>query len=227
MSNSLHLSALLTSFPPVKTETPIWTAFGRGWTFHHFGLAIVAVFSTIATIIAGFLMLQHARHYSKPWEQKHIIRILFMIPVYAVVSLVSYVFYKHAIYWEVLRDCYEAFAIASFFTLLCHYLEPTLKEQKNHFREVTPRNWVWPIPWCQKCSGGPEKGAFRIPRSGLTWFNVRIFLKQFTVARHSVQYRNHGACLPIAVSHVQIAIAKFLENLIRKLARSLAISISN
>lgn len=72
-----------------------------------------------------------------------------------------------------LRDCYEAFAIASFFTLLCHYLEPTLKEQKNHFREVTPRNWVWPLPWIQKCSGGPEKGAFRIPRSGLTWFNVR------------------------------------------------------
>ncbi|QDS74761.1 hypothetical protein FKW77_001396 [Venturia effusa] len=156
----------------VKTETPIWEAFGRGWTFHHFGLAITAVFSAIATLIAGILMLQHARHYSRPWEQKHIIRILFMIPVYAIVSLVSYVFYKHAIYWEVLRDCYEAFAIASFFTLLCHYLEPTLTEQKNHFRKVTPRNWVWPIPWFQKCSGGPEKGIFRIPRSGLTWFNI-------------------------------------------------------
>jgi ABC-type sugar transport system permease subunit len=153
----------------VKLEVPLW----KDWTFHHFGLALTAIFALIATLIAVFLIFQHATHYSKPWEQKHIIRILFMIPVYAIVSFVSYMFYKHAIYWEVLRDCYEAFAIASFFTLLCHYLEPTLKEQKNHFRRVTPRNWVWPIPWVQKCTGGPEKGVFRIPRSGLTWFNVR------------------------------------------------------
>lgn len=155
--------------PPVKLEVPLW----KDWTFHHFGLALTAIFALIATLIAVFLIFQHATHYSKPWEQKHIIRILFMIPVYAIVSFVSYMFYKHAIYWEVLRDCYEAFAIASFFTLLCHYLEPTLKEQKNHFRRVTPRNWVWPIPWVQNCTGGPEKGVFRIPRSGLTWFNVR------------------------------------------------------
>jgi hypothetical protein len=119
-------------------------------------------------------MMQHATHYSQPWQQKHIIRILFMIPMYAIISLVSYVFYKHAIYWEVLRDCYEAFAIASFFTLMCHYLEPTLHDQKNFFRKLEPRNWVWPIPWVQKCTGGKSKGPFRIPRSGLTWFNVRV-----------------------------------------------------
>jgi len=101
-----------------------------------------------------------------------IIRILFMIPIYATVSFLSYLYYRHAIYFEVLRDCYEAFAIASFFTLLCHYLEPTLHEQKNYFRQLRPRNWVLPLNWFQKCTGGTEKGIWRIPRSGLTWFNV-------------------------------------------------------
>lgn len=95
-----------------------------------------------------------------------------MIPIYAVVSFLSYLFYKNAIYWEVIRDCYEAFAIASFFTLMCHYLEPTLHEQKNYFRQVTARNWIWPIPWMQKCTGGKERGILRVPRSGLTWFNI-------------------------------------------------------
>jgi hypothetical protein len=103
-----------------------------------------------------------------------IIRILFMIPIYAAISVVSYKFYRHAIYWEVLRDCYEAFAIASFFTLLCHYVEPTLHEQKNYFRKLELKNWVWPFPWMQKCTGGQEKGLLRKPRSGLTWFNVSL-----------------------------------------------------
>ncbi|KAF2100934.1 DUF300-domain-containing protein, partial [Rhizodiscina lignyota] len=141
-------------------------------TFHHLGLAISAAFGLVACIIALVLIIQHATHYSKPWEQRHIIRILLMIPIYAIVSFLSYLFYKYAIYWEVIRDCYEAFAIASFFTLLCHYLEPTLHEQKNYFRRLQPRNWIWPVPWLQKCSGGQNRGPFRVPRSGLTWFNI-------------------------------------------------------
>jgi hypothetical protein len=32
---------------------------------------------------------------------------------------------------------------------------------------------VWPVNWLQKCSGG-ERGLWRVPRSGLTWFNVWI-----------------------------------------------------
>jgi hypothetical protein len=106
-------------------------------------------------------------------DTNSILRILVMIPIYAVVSFLSYLYYKYAIYFEVLRDCYEAFAIASFFTLMCHYIAPTLHEQKEYFRSVQPKNWVWPMTWMQKCSGGEDKGWLRRPRSGLTWFNVR------------------------------------------------------
>ena len=98
-------------------------------------------------------------------------RILFMVPIYATVSWLSYTYYQKSVYFEVLRDCYEAFAIASFFTLLCHYLAQDLHDQKNYFRTVKPKHWIWPIPWVQKCWGGRE-GTWRTPRSGLTWFNV-------------------------------------------------------
>ncbi|KAF2718062.1 DUF300-domain-containing protein [Polychaeton citri CBS 116435] len=144
----------------------------HGVTFHHFGLAIAAVFGLIAVVISLFLMVQHALHYSRPTEQKHIIRILFMIPIYAVVSYLSFLFYQHAVYFEVLRDCYEAFAIASFFTLLCNYIAPTLHDQKEYFRGIQPQNWFWGVFGLQYLTGGQDKGIFRRPRSGLTWFNV-------------------------------------------------------
>ncbi|KAI4087835.1 MAG: hypothetical protein Q9206_003198 [Seirophora lacunosa] len=65
-----------------------------------------------------------------------------MVPIYATVSFLSYVFYYHAIYFEVIRDCYEAFAIASFFALLCHYIAPDLHNQKDFFRGLKPRTWI-------------------------------------------------------------------------------------
>ncbi|KAF2674403.1 DUF300-domain-containing protein [Microthyrium microscopicum] len=142
-------------------------------TFHQVGLLISVAFGGFACLVALILIFLHATHYSVPNEQKHIIRILFMIPIYATISVVSYKFYTHALYWEVLRDCYEAFAISSFFALLCNYCEPTLKEQKNFFRNI-PRvkNWVLPINWFQGCFGGRDEGVLRRPRSGLTWFNI-------------------------------------------------------
>ena len=151
----------------VVHETPIW----NDWTFHLVGLWISAVFGLIAIAVSFVLIWLHAKHYSKPQEQRHTIRILFMIPVYAAVSFLSFKYYKHSVYFEVLRDCYEAFAIASFFSLLCHYIAADLHQQKNYFRSITPKPWIWPMRWVQKCWGGPN-GRWRTPRSGLTWFNV-------------------------------------------------------
>ncbi|TKA57579.1 hypothetical protein B0A49_10122, partial [Cryomyces minteri] len=152
----------------VNGEVPLW----NGITFHRLGLVLSATFALISVCITFWLIFRHATHYLKPWEQKHIIRILLMIPIYSTVSFLSYYYYKHAIYFEVMRDCYEAFAIASFFTLLCHYIAPNLHEQKDFFRQLTPRNWFWAVFGMQKLTGGENRGPLRKPRSGLTWFNV-------------------------------------------------------
>lgn len=103
-------------------------------------------------------------------RSRSIIRVLCMVPIYAIVSFLSYAFYYHAIYFEVIRDCYEAFAIASFFALLCHYIAPDLHNQKDYFRGVKPKTWIWPLSWATRCC--PK--LWRTPRSGLTWFNVRF-----------------------------------------------------
>lgn len=149
-------------------EVPVW----HDYTFHRIGLWLSAICGLIAIAISFFLIFMHAKHYCRPNEQRHIIRILFMVPVYAAVSFLSYYFYLKTVYFEVLRDCYEAFAIAAFFSLMCNYIADNLHDQKQFFREMTSiRPWIWPVPWIQKCWGGPT-GIWRTPRSGLTWFNV-------------------------------------------------------
>lgn len=151
--------------------------------FHHFGLILSALFGLIAILLSWYLIWRHCTHYLKPWEQRQyvivwpnaeltisIIRVLFLVPIYASVSFLSYYYYRHAVYFEVIRDCYEAFAIASFFSLLCHYIAPDLHSQKDYFRRLQPRKWVWPMNWLEKIKC--LQWLWRVPRSGLTWFNV-------------------------------------------------------
>lgn len=168
-------------------ELPLW----KGYDFHHFGLFLAAVFGAVATILSVYLIFQHALHYSKPWEQRHIIRILLLIPVYSIVSFLSYVHYRNANYYDVLEGCYEAFAISAFFTLLCYYVAPNIHDQKDYFRGLKPKNWFWRFnglqyicgksfklalkrQWREAADYGENFGPFRKPRSGLTWFNVSL-----------------------------------------------------
>ncbi|ERT02555.1 uncharacterized protein SPSK_00464 [Sporothrix schenckii 1099-18] len=141
-------------------------------TFHDLALIIAGASTLIAVCMSLYLIWMHALHYTKPNEQRHIIRILFMVPVYAAASFLSLRFYWHAIYFQVISDCYEAFAISSFFALLCSYVRPDLHDQKNYFRDLRAiKGWVAPISWFRKCCGG-QRGPWRTPASGLTWFNI-------------------------------------------------------
>jgi hypothetical protein len=69
------------------------------------------MFSGIAAFIACFLsfylIYQHLKNFNKPNIQKHIVRILVMVPVYAIDSWFSFRFYRYGVYFDVLRDTYE------------------------------------------------------------------------------------------------------------------------
>ncbi|MCJ1353989.1 MAG: hypothetical protein MMC33_003976 [Icmadophila ericetorum] len=182
--------------PIIEEKLPI------GLTVHHLGLILSAAFGLASVILSMYLIWRHATHYLKPYEQKHIIRILFLVPIYSTVSFLSYIFYKHAIYFQTIRDCYEAIAIASFFTLLSNYMAPDLRSQKDYFRTLEPKPWIWPVRWFVGCTGGPTKGLLRTPRSGLTWFNViwfgifqYCFVRVFTTIVSCIAQYFHKYCL--------------------------------
>lgn len=142
------------------------------FTFHQLALIIGGGCAAVAILTSFYLIFRHATNYTKPGEQRHIIRILLMIPIYSASAFLCIWYYWHAVYFQVLSDCYEAFAISSFFGLMCHYIAPDLHDQKVYFRNMAPiQGWVWPINWFAKCCGG-ERGPWRTPKSGLTWFNI-------------------------------------------------------
>ena len=109
-----------------------------------------------------------------------------MVPIYSLVSFLSYYYYVHTVYYQVLRDCYEAFAIASFFSLICAYIAPDLHEQKEYFRGIRPRRWVWPASW-------GKKEFLRTPRSGLTWFNVSSAQQRYSRMSTDTYSRSFGS----------------------------------
>lgn len=52
----------------------------------------------------------HLRFYSRPREQRHIVRILFIVPIYAFDSWLSLLFFtndQYYVYFDTVRDCYE------------------------------------------------------------------------------------------------------------------------
>ncbi|KHJ44840.1 hypothetical protein D918_05093 [Trichuris suis] len=70
------------------------------------------------------LIYQHLRWYTCPSEQRWIVRILFIVPVYAFDSWLSILFFANNvyIYFNTVRDVYEAFVIYSFLSLCYEYL---------------------------------------------------------------------------------------------------------
>lgn len=57
-----------------------------------------------------FQIYMHLRFYSSPREQRHIVRILFIVPIYAFDSWLSLLVFtndQYYVYLDTLRDCYE------------------------------------------------------------------------------------------------------------------------
>lgn len=103
----------------------------------------------LTLVISLRQILQHLSHWYMPSVQKYVVRIIWMIPLYSVESWLSLRFRRTAVAIEILRECYEAYALYSFLYFLIallgdeQHLISLLKrkprEQGSHF---------WPISLC-------------------------------------------------------------------------------
>ncbi|KAK1878364.1 Casein kinase I isoform epsilon [Dissostichus eleginoides] len=86
---------------------------------------ISGFFVWTALLITCHQIYMHLRYYSSPNEQRHIVRILFIVPIYAFDSWLSLLFFtneEYYVYFDTVRDCYEAFVIYNFLSLCYEYL---------------------------------------------------------------------------------------------------------
>lgn len=88
----------------------------------------------------------HLRHYNSPGEQRWIVRILFFIPIYAFDSWLSLLLISkdhYYVYFNSVRDIYEAFVIYNFLSLCYEYLggeSSIMSEIRGNY--IRPANWL-------------------------------------------------------------------------------------
>ncbi|XP_043706009.1 protein LAZ1 homolog 2 [Telopea speciosissima] len=83
-------------------------------TLHQPAVIIGGCLVLVALILSIHLIFQHLRSYTNPEEQKWIVAVIFMVPVYACESIISLWNYRFSIACDILRNCYEAFALYAF-----------------------------------------------------------------------------------------------------------------
>ncbi|XP_041473106.1 transmembrane protein 184B-like [Lytechinus variegatus] len=115
----------VSSTPEITTESPL--------SVHAIFLqtkaakAVAGIFAWAAFLITCYQIYMHLRHYTCPGEQRWIVRILFIIPIYSFDSWLSLLFFSqdhYYVYFDSIRDCYEGkpfFSSIYFYTILILY----------------------------------------------------------------------------------------------------------
>lgn len=80
-------------------------------------VAVAALCTCGAVSLAFWHIYMHLSNYLQPTYQRYIVRIIFMVPVYAMMSFLSLTWREKSIYFSSIRDIYEAWVIYNFLSL--------------------------------------------------------------------------------------------------------------
>lgn len=116
---------------------------------------IAGTFAFAAILITCHQIYLHLRYYSCPNEQRWIIRILFIVPIYSFTSFLSLMFFEndnYYVYFDSVRDCYEAFVIYNFLSLCYEYLGGESSIMSDIRGKPIKSSWLW----CTCCMAGRQ-----------------------------------------------------------------------
>ncbi|XP_018369115.1 PREDICTED: LOW QUALITY PROTEIN: thymidylate synthase-like [Trachymyrmex cornetzi] len=161
------------------------------------GALVGGAFVLLALPIAFYEIVQHMIYYTQPRLQKYIIRILWMVPIYAVNAWLGLVFPEGSIYVDSLRECYEAYVIYNFMKYLLAYLNAD--HQLEHRLEISPQvhhmfplcclpDWEMGREFVHMCKHGILQYAAVRPISTLiSLYCIRYMLKGGEMANNDVE----------------------------------------
>ncbi|GLB36716.1 putative DUF300-domain-containing protein [Lyophyllum shimeji] len=129
-------------------QTSFWDSNGVNWDTHRIGWTIAGGCACLTVIISIVSVLRHCRSYTNPLEQRQILRILYMPPVYAIISFFSYRFFRHYTYYSFVEVAYEAVTLSAFLLLLIEYVAATASGRKAENAIARKDKRPLPIPFC-------------------------------------------------------------------------------
>ncbi|KAJ8676522.1 hypothetical protein QAD02_012309 [Eretmocerus hayati] len=115
----------------------ITSSINHGFRKQDQGALVGGAFVLLALPVAFYEIVQHCIYYTQPKLQKYIIRILWMVPIYAVNAWLGLVYPEGSIYVDSIRECYEAYVIYNFMMFLFAYLNAD--HQLEHRLELGPQ----------------------------------------------------------------------------------------
>jgi hypothetical protein len=116
------------------------------WVVSDAALDACAVAMVISCVACAVDMWQHVGWFNHPKLQSGTVRILFMIPVYSVLSYITLVFPPSRFLLRTIRDTYEAFVLYQFLALLIEYCGG--EAQLIQSLERKKYKGVHPFPMC-------------------------------------------------------------------------------
>ena len=158
---------------------------------------LAGTFTLIACLISMYHMTQHQKHFVKPNVQRRIMAILWMVPVYSLTSWLSLVFGPSGeVFFNAIRDIYEAYVVYTFFGLLIAVLEEgkglshliervTLHVEDEQRSVVQAQRLGKPIPIEHIKPPFPCCYDYHIPiRIAITWlYQCKLMVMQFVLLK--------------------------------------------
>ncbi|XP_057464458.1 protein LAZ1-like isoform X1 [Actinidia eriantha] len=179
-SDYLNLEELVSSYSP-----PSWATLLAG------------AFVVLTLTLSIYLLFEHLSAYKNPEEQKFLMWVILMVPCYAVESFVSLLNPAISVDIEILRDCYESFAMYCFGRYLVACLggeDRTIEFMERQGRAKTP---------LLECGLG--KGTVKHP------FPMNYFLKPWKLGHWVYQVIKFGIVQYMIIKAFTAILAVILE----------------
>mmetsp|Transcript_23584 Transcript_23584/g.42531 ORF Transcript_23584/g.42531 Transcript_23584/m.42531 type:complete len:431 (-) Transcript_23584:51-1343(-) len=112
--------------PPGNHSTSISPHAGSGQfseaDVYHWALMLCGLVAALAAFLSLRAMDKHIRYNKHAIMRAYVVRILFMVPIYAMTAWLGLVQKEYAMWWDLVREVYEAFTIYAFVMFLTEYL---------------------------------------------------------------------------------------------------------
>lgn len=126
-------------------QSSFWSSGSLNWDAHRVGWAVAGGCTIITLLISAITVISHCRNYTNPRHQRQIIRILYMPPVYAVISFLSYRYFRAYTYYSFVEVVYEAITLSAFLLLLIEFVADKASTQGNILAEKEKRKLMFPF----------------------------------------------------------------------------------
>ncbi|PSS11077.1 hypothetical protein CEY00_Acc15350 [Actinidia chinensis var. chinensis] len=179
-SDYLNLEELVSSYSP-----PSWATL------------LASAFVALTLTLSIYLLFEHLSAYKNPEEQKFLMGVILMVPCYAVESFVSLLNPAISVEIEILRDCYESFAMYCFGRYLVACLDGedrTIEFMERQGRAKTPL-----------LEHGLGKGTVKHP------FPMNYFLKPWKLGQWVYQVIKFGIVQYMIIKAFTALLAVILE----------------